>query len=82
MGYNESSEGLISVRAIASPNNQVAKSVKKVSARNLQMLSNIVPLYFVHDFSSLNQAVSNSLTLREASYREATPFLDAVGYTL
>lgn len=41
MGSRESSEGSISVRGIASPMSQVAKSVEKFSARNRQVLSNI-----------------------------------------
>lgn len=45
MGSSESSEGLNSVNSTDSPSNQVAKSVEKVSARDLQIESNMVRLY-------------------------------------
>ena len=41
MGLRDNSEGSISVRTIASPMSQVAKSAEKFSARNRQVLSNM-----------------------------------------
>ncbi|MFM7600551.1 MAG: hypothetical protein ACKO7R_05020 [Pseudanabaena sp.] len=45
IGSTDSSDGSILVRAIASPNIQLAKSVEKLSARNLQILSIILGFY-------------------------------------
>jgi len=45
MGSTASSEGSILVSTIDSPNSQLAKSVGKVSARNLQVLSYIEEFY-------------------------------------
>lgn len=42
MGSTESSEGLSVVRVMGSPKSQLAKSVGKVSAKNLQILSIII----------------------------------------
>jgi hypothetical protein len=42
MGSTESSDGSILVRVMASPNIQLAKSLEKLSAKNLQMLSIII----------------------------------------
>jgi len=41
IGSRDNSFGLNSVKVIGSPNNQVAKSLEKFSAKNLQILSNI-----------------------------------------
>jgi hypothetical protein len=57
MGSSDSSFGLNYVKAIGSPNSQVAKSVEKVSARNLQTLSNIPKSY--HLISLLHLECSN-----------------------
>jgi hypothetical protein len=45
MGSRESSDGLSWVMVMGLPSNQVAKSSEKVSARNLQVLSNMEGLF-------------------------------------
>ena len=45
MGSTNSSDGSILVRVMASPNIQLAKSLEKLSAKNLQMLSIIAEFY-------------------------------------
>ena len=45
IGWTESSDGSSLVKVIGSPSSQMAKSVGKVSARNLQMLSIIAEFY-------------------------------------
>ena len=44
IGSTESSEGLSVVRVMGSPKSQLAKSVGKVSAKNLQILSIIITM--------------------------------------
>jgi hypothetical protein len=48
IGSTESSDGSSLVKAIASPSSQLAKSVGKFSAKNLQMLSIIAEFYHSH----------------------------------
>ncbi|QFS43179.1 hypothetical protein GXM_00652 [Nostoc sphaeroides CCNUC1] len=52
MGSRDNSFGLSSVKVIGSPNNQVAKSLEKFSAKNLQILSKILEFYQIaHSFA-------------------------------
>ncbi|MCA6543861.1 MAG: hypothetical protein IM576_11500 [Pseudanabaena sp. M074S1SP2A07QC] len=45
IGSTDSSDGSSLVKLMGSPNNQLAKSMGKVSAKNLQMLSIIAEFY-------------------------------------
>lgn len=49
MGSTESSDGSIFVRVMASPNIQLAKSLEKLSAKNLQILSIIAEFYHLRN---------------------------------
>jgi hypothetical protein len=50
IGSMDSSDGSSLVKLIGSPNSQLAKSVGKVSAKNLQMLSIIAEFYHPHRY--------------------------------
>ena len=58
MGSTDSSDGSILVRVMASPNIQLAKSLEKLSAKNLQILSIIAEFYHLR-----REAVNCSFSL-------------------
>ena len=62
IGSTESSDGSSLVKAIASHKSQLAKSVGKVSARNLQMLSIIAGFYHPHGYLRTTQALVQKLS--------------------
>ena len=58
IGSTESSDGSSFVKAIGSPKSQLAKSVGKVSAKNLQMLSIIAEFYHPHGYWRMTQSIA------------------------
>jgi hypothetical protein len=59
---NECLHFVLSFWAIASPKSQLAKSVGKVSARNLQMLSIIAGFYHPHGYLRTTQALVQKIS--------------------